>query len=112
MPMVIIIAELLPEKEEIQNEMSLLLERISPSSRILMNILEFHSESISRFGLLSSSYLLVHRLNVLELQVNYSKCSDDIQAKISTYVQAKWFNNWYAPYIDYYHNYSYDIWEA
>jgi len=36
--MVIIKAELLPEKEEIQNEMPLLLEQVSPSSRILIDI--------------------------------------------------------------------------
>ena len=30
----------------------------------------------------------------------------------SSYVQEKWFNIWYAAYIDYYQNYSYDIWEA
>ena len=64
---VIIRAELLPEREEIQNEMPLQLERVSPSSRILMDILEFHSKSRSRFGLQSSAYLLSQRLNVLEL---------------------------------------------
>jgi len=55
---VIIRAELLLEREEIQNEMSLLLERVSHSSRILMDSLEFHSKSRSRFGLLSFAYLL------------------------------------------------------
>ena len=65
--MVIIRAELLPKREEIQNEMSLPLERVSPSSRILMNILKFHSKSRSRFGLQSSIYLLAQRLNILEL---------------------------------------------
>jgi len=84
---VIIRAELLPEREEIQNEMSLLVEGVSPSSRILMDILEFHSKSRSRFGLLSSSYLLAQRLNVLELKVNYLKCSYDVETKISSYVQ-------------------------
>ena len=64
--MVIIRAELLPEKEEIQNEMPLLLERVSPSSRILMDILEFHTLSGSRFGLLSSAYLIAQRFNLLE----------------------------------------------
>ena len=49
--MVIIRVELLAEKEEIQNEMPLLLERVSPESGILMDILEFHSKSRSRFGL-------------------------------------------------------------
>jgi len=100
--MVIIKAELLPEREKIQNEMPLLLERVSPSSRILMDILEFHSKSRSRFGLQSSAYLLAQRLNVLELQINYLKCAYDVQAKISSYVQEKWFNTWYAACIDYY----------
>ena len=69
--MVIIRGELLPERGEIQNEMPLLLERVSPFSRILMDILEFHSNSRSRCGLQSSAYLLAQRLNVLELQINY-----------------------------------------
>ena len=64
--MVIIKAELLLKREEIQNEIPLLLERISPSSIILIDILEFHSKSRSRFGLLSSAYLLAQRLNVLK----------------------------------------------
>jgi len=55
---VIIKAGLLPEREEIQNEMPLLLEWVSPSSRILMDILKFHSKSRLRFGVLSSAYLL------------------------------------------------------
>jgi len=63
---VIIRAELLLEREEIQNEMPLLPERVSPSSRILMDILEFHLKSQSHFGLLSSSNLLAWRLNALE----------------------------------------------
>jgi len=41
--MVIIRAELLAEKEEIQNKMLLLLERVFPSGKILMDILEFHT---------------------------------------------------------------------
>ena len=57
LPMVIIKVELLPEREEIQNEMPILLERVSPS-RILMEILEFHSKSISHLGLQSFAYLL------------------------------------------------------
>ena len=61
--------------------MSILLEGVSPSSRILVDILEFHSKNRSRFGLLSSAYLLVQRLNVLELQVNYLKCPYDVQTK-------------------------------
>jgi len=31
--------------------------------------------------------------------------------KISSHVQKKWFNEWYAACIDNYHHYSYDIWE-
>jgi len=77
-----------------------------------MDILEFHLKSRSRFGLQSSTYLLVQKLNVSELQINYLKCPYDVQAKISSYVQEKWFNTWYAIYIDYYQNYSYDFWEA
>jgi len=84
--MVIIRAEHLPEREEIQNEMPILLERVSPSSRILMDILEFHSKSRSCFGLQSSAYLLAQRLNVLKLQINYLKCPSDLQAKINSYV--------------------------
>ena len=105
--MVIIRAELLPEREEIQNEMQIqnempiLLEQVSTSSRILMDILQFHSKSRSRFGLQSSAYLLALRLNVLELQINNLKCPYDVQAKISSYVQEKWFNTWYAACIDY-----------
>jgi len=53
--MVIIIAKLQLEREKIQNEMPLLLERASPSSRILMDILEFYSKSTSHFGLQSSA---------------------------------------------------------
>ena len=69
--------------------MPLLLERVSPSSRILMNILEFHSKSKSRFGIQSSAYLLAQKLSVLKLQVIYLKCPYDVQAKISSYVQEK-----------------------
>jgi len=71
--MVIIRAELLPEREEIQNEMQIqnempiLLEQVSTSSRILMDILQFHSKSRSHFGLQSSAYLLAQRLSILEL---------------------------------------------
>jgi len=87
--MMIIKTELLPEREEIQNEISSLLEWVSLSSRILMDILEFHSKSKLRFGLQSSAYLLAQRLNVLELQINYLKCPYDVQTKISSYVQEK-----------------------
>jgi len=98
--MVIIRVELLSKREEIKNEMPLLLERVSPSSRILIDILEFHLKSRSRFDLLSSAYLLAQRLNVLELQRNYLRCPYDILTKISSYVQEKWFNNWYTGCID------------
>ena len=52
-----------------------------------MHILEFHLKSRSHFGLLSSPYLLVQRLNVLELIMNYLRWSYDIQTKISFHVQ-------------------------
>jgi len=100
--MVIIRVELLPEREAIQNEMRLLLEQVSPSNRILMDILKFHSKSRSGFGLQSSAYLQSQRLNVLALKINYLKCPCEVQAKISSYVQEKWFNTWYAACIDYY----------
>ena len=109
---VIITAELLPKREKIHNKIPILLERVSPSSRILMHILKFHSKNRSHFSLLSSAYLLAQRLNVFELQINYLKCHYDIQAKISSCVQEKWFNTQYATCIDYYQNFSYDIWEA
>jgi len=32
--------------------------------------------------------------------------------KSSSHVQEKWFNEWYAAGIDYYHTYSYDIWDS
>ena len=57
--MVIIKAELQPEKEEILNEMPLLLERVTPSSKVLIDNLEFHTKSRSPFGLLSTTYLIV-----------------------------------------------------
>ena len=65
--MVIIQVEILPEKEEIDNEMSLLLERVSSSSRVLIDNLEFHTKSRSRFGVLSSAYLITQRFSLLEL---------------------------------------------
>ena len=46
-PMVIIRAELLLEKEKIHNEIPLLLERVSPSSKVLIDNLEFHIKSRS-----------------------------------------------------------------
>ena len=110
--MVIIRPELLPEKEEFHNEIPLLLEQVTPSSKVLVDNLEFHTKSRSRFGLLCSAYLIAQRFFLLELQVNYLRCPYDIQEKISSYVQEKWFNEWYAAHIDYYHNYSYDIWKS
>jgi len=68
LPMVIIRVELLPEREKIQNEMPLLPEQVSPSSKIFVDILEFHSKSRSRFDLLSFASLKAQRLNVLELK--------------------------------------------
>jgi len=55
---VIIQADILAEKEEILNEMSILLERVTPSSKVLIDNLEFHTKSRSRFGLLSTAYLI------------------------------------------------------
>ena len=81
-----IIAELLPEKEEIQNEMQLLPEWASPSSRILMDILKFHTKSRSCFGLLSFAYAMAQRFSLSELQMNYLRCPYNIQKKISSYV--------------------------
>ena len=77
--MVTIRAELLREKEKIQNKMSLLLERISPSSRVLADILEFHTKSRSHFALLSSAYRIVQRFSLLKLQMNYLMYSYDFQ---------------------------------
>ena len=42
--MVIIKADILPEKEEIHNEMALLLERVSLSSKVLLDNLKFHAK--------------------------------------------------------------------
>jgi len=111
-PIVIIKADLLPEAEEILNEMSFFLERVSPSSKVLIENLEFHTKSRLRFGLLSTAYLITQRFSLLELQVNYLDCPYDIQEKIRSHVRKKWFNEWYAACIDFYHYYSYDIWES
>ena len=83
----IIKAGLLPEKEEIQNNMPLLLEW--PSSRILMDILKFHTKNRSRLDLLSSAYLIVQRFSLLELQMNYLRCPYNIHEKISSFIQEK-----------------------
>ena len=98
--MVIISAKLLPKKEKIQNEMSLLLKQVSPSSKVLIDNLEFHTRSRSCFSLLSSTYLIAQRFSLLELQINYLKCPYDIQEKIRYNVQEKWFNESYAACID------------
>ena len=76
--MVIIRAELISEKEEIHNEMSLQLERVTPSSKVLIDKLEFHTKTRSHFGLLSSAYLIAQRFFLLELRVNYLRCPYDI----------------------------------
>jgi len=80
-----------------------LLKQISPSGKIPMDSLEFHTKSISHFGLLSSTYLITQIFFLLELQINYLRCSYDIQEKIGSYVQEKWFNEWYVTCINYYH---------
>ena len=110
--MVIIRVEILLEKEEIHNKKSLLLEQVTPSSKVLIDNLESYTKSRSCFGLLSSAYLIIQRFSLLELQVNYLRCSYDTQEKISSHVQQKWFNEWYAACINNYHNYFYDIWES
>ena len=106
--MVIIKVDLLPEKEEILKE----LERVTPSSKVVIDNLEFHTKSRSRFGLLSTAYLIAQRFSLLELQISYLKYLYDIQEKISSNVREKWFNEWYTACIDFYHHYSYDIWES
>ena len=83
-----------------------------PSSRVLIDNLEFHTKSRSRFGLLSTAYLIAQRFFLIELQISYLQYPYEIQEKKSSHVQEKWFNEWYVAYIDYYHNYSYDIWES
>ena len=77
--MVIIKVDLVSEKEEIHNEMPLLLEWVSPSSKVLINNLEFHTKSRSRFGLLSTTYLIAQRFSLLELQISHLRCPHDIQ---------------------------------
>jgi len=107
--MMIIKVDLLLEKEKIHNDMPFLLERVSPSSRVLIDNLEFHTKSRSHFCLLSTAYLITQRFSLLKLQVNYLHCPYDIQENISSHVQEKWFNEWYASCIDFYHHCSYDI---
>ena len=76
--MVIIRAEVLPKKEEIHNEIPLLTERVSPSSKIPIDNFKFHIKSRSCFGLLSSAYFIAQRFGSLELQINYLRCPYDI----------------------------------
>jgi len=77
-----------------------------------MDTLEFFAKNRSRFGLLSPAYLIIQRCSILELQMNYIERPYHIQEKISSHVQGQLFNDWYAACIDYYHNYSCDIWES
>ena len=107
--MVIIKVDLLPEKKEILNEMPVILEWVTPSSKVLIDNLKFHTKSKSRFGPLSAAYLIAQRFFLLEIQISYLQCTYDIQEKISSYVREKWFNEWYATDIDYYHYYFYDV---
>jgi len=65
--MVIIKADLLSEKEEIFNEIPVILEWVTPYSKILIDNLEFYTKSRSRFGLLSTAYLIAQRFFLLEL---------------------------------------------
>jgi len=82
--MMIIKADLLPQKEEILNEMPTLLEWVTPSSKILIDNPEFHTKTRSCFGLLSTAYLTAQRFSILELQISYLQCPYDIQEKISS----------------------------
>jgi len=92
--------------------MPLLLECATPSSKVLIDNLEFYTKNRSHLGLLSSTYLIAQRFSLLDLQVHYLRCPYDIQEKISSHVQEKWFDEWYATCIDCYHQYSYYIWES
>ena len=87
--MMIFKADLLPEKEKILNEMPILLERVTPSSKVLIDNLEFHTKSRSRFGLLSTTYLIAQRFSLLELQISYLRCPYNVQEKISSHIQEK-----------------------
>ena len=84
--MVIIVAELLSEKEEFHNEMPLLPEWVSPSSKVLTDNLELHTKSRSHFGLPSTAYLITQIFFLLELQINYLHFLYDIQENISSHV--------------------------
>ena len=89
--MVIIKVDLLPEKEEILNEMLFLLEQVTPSSKVLIDNLKFHTKSRSCLGLLSTTYLIAQIFSLLELQISYFRCPYDIQEKINSHIQEKWF---------------------
>jgi len=91
--------------------MLFLLEHVVPSSKVLIDNLEFYTKSRSRFGLLSTTYLIAQR-SLLELQISYFQCPYDTQEKLSSHVCEKWFNKWYVACIDFYYHYSYDIWES
>ena len=95
--MVIIKVDLVSEKEEIHNEMPLLLEWVLPYSKVLIDNLEFHTKSRSHVGLLSSAYLIAQRFFLLDLQVNYLSCPYDIQEKLSSYVQENGLMSYMRP---------------
>ena len=59
------------KKEEILNEMRIILEWVAPSSKVLIDNLEFHTKSRSRFGLLSTAYLIAQIFSLLELQISH-----------------------------------------
>jgi len=44
--------------------------------------------------------------------MNYPRCPYNVQAKIGSNGEEKWFNDWYASSTNYYYNYFYDIWES
>jgi len=82
----IIEIDLLAKKEEILNEMPLLLERVTPSRKVLIDNLKFHTKSKSRFGLLPTAYLIAQRFSLIKLQISYFQCPYDIKEKISSHV--------------------------
>ena len=69
-------------------------------------------KSRSHFGLLSTTYLIAQRFSLLELQISYFRCPYDIQEKIRSHIEEKWFKEWHAACVDFYHHYSYNIWES
>ena len=64
----IIRVKLLSKREEIQNAKPLLLGWLSHSCKVLMDILEFHMKARSLFSLLSSTYPIVHKFNILDIK--------------------------------------------